>query len=177
MATGDVGRDEHGGTDRATSPAAGASHAANAVRQLFDPRRDDPMRFALHKGGADARADSTGAHVSNSTYAPSLSGTSAASIDLRTLGGGKQSESLLDDMDAGSTSAGSSNSIVRELKAAYTEILALETELHDEDTLAKDELADAKVDDQNGEAGNLSQRVQELRDDQYWVRLAQLHKR
>ena len=168
----------NGTVPKLASISTKASNASSGgQRQLFDPRRDDPMRFPLPVGGRDANNVDAGGQLDSLSMASnsvtsqsrSASGTSAASTDYKN-NRWKDKDHLLDYDDADSTASGG-NVLVRELKAAYREILKLEGKVQDEEYRArqgKEEEGHDKVDPEES--------VTQEGVDIYWVELAQSHR-
>lgn len=165
------------------SAAGGGPGAAAKSRQLFDPRRDDPMRFAearaeraaRHgagaKGGADARSLASGSVLSFASDATGATNDDAASGT------------------AGASGKRPPHPAMAPLKRAYREITDLEGRVAEEHRAAQAQSARDGGDADEfagglGGSGKAGVRIQGAAggagrarfDDEYWVRLASLHK-
>lgn len=143
-------------------------------RQLFDPRRDDPVKFAasVPNGSTMAlSANATRKHHNADTR--SLAASSVVSLSA---------PSVISTSDIGveeqhshpSQQSASPNPVVAQLKRAYREITDLEAKLQDEHKAA---MAAQSRDDDAGQGlriqgGGGAKRF----DDEYWVKLASGHK-
>ncbi|GAA5858929.1 hypothetical protein JCM9279_004362, partial [Rhodotorula babjevae] len=189
-AGGDDGDEAADSVAAGLGSAAGASSASRSSRQLFDPRRDDPMRFA------EARAERTAARHGG------LGKASAA--DTRSLASGSvlsfASDMTGDDAASASAASGAASAsgskrpphpAMAPLKRAYREITDLEARVAEEHRAAQAASAreGGEADDfaagggGGGSGAKAGVRIQGAGaggrarlDDEYWVRLATLHK-
>ncbi|KPV77805.1 uncharacterized protein RHOBADRAFT_51613 [Rhodotorula graminis WP1] len=170
---------------------AGASSASRSSRQLFDPRRDDPMRFA------EARAERTAARHGGLAKGPAADTRSLASGSVLSFA----SDMTADDAASASASAASGaapsassskrppHPAMAPLKRAYREITDLEARVADEHRAAQAASAreGGEADDfaasgaGGGGGAKAGVRIQGAGsrarlDDEFWVRLATLHK-
>ncbi|GAA5899122.1 hypothetical protein JCM8208_003009 [Rhodotorula glutinis] len=197
-AGGDEGDEAADSVAAGLGSVAGASSASRSSRQLFDPRRDDPMRFA------EARAERTaGRHP----HGALVKGPAA---DTRSLASGSvlsfASDMTGDDAASASASAASGapsasgskrppHPAMAPLKRAYREITDLEARVTDEHRAAQAAAsareggeADEFASGGGGGGGGLGGAKAGVRiqgagaggrarlDDEFWVRLATLHK-
>ncbi|GAA5820940.1 hypothetical protein JCM3770_002637 [Rhodotorula araucariae] len=173
-------RREDGDDDDEPGLPAGAATTATKTRQLFDPRRDDPMRFA------EARAARFGKGV-----APDA--RSLASGSVLSFASDTTADYAADDAASATTAAGSTHAsgsaeagrraahpAMAPLKRAYRAITDLEARVQDEHRAAQ--AASARgADASEGMGSGKGVRIQggagtQRLDDEYWVRLASLHK-
>lgn len=158
---------------------AGASAKS---RQLFDPRKDDPMRFAAPRAGSIA---------STSTKPGPHSGLTGSTFTLQTDSVMNLSNEAYGADDAASVNTGASghasasskrpdHPILGELKKAYRGILELEKKLQDENRRATrdgEREADASSGGPAASGAGVKIRGQGKKyDDEYWVKLAKAHK-
>jgi hypothetical protein len=101
--------------------------------------------------------------ISSATTQSSLSSLSIASSDYLSRSS-TQKDALLDEVESTLSGAGS-NALLRELKAAYRELLGYETKLQDEDSLSR-----------AGREEHASAAGTEERTDEYWCNLVHLHR-
>lgn len=145
-------------------------------RQLFDPGRDDPVKFSAQKSAigsepANSALASDARSVASSATRTSISSLSVASSDYRSRYSGR-SDALLDEVESTASGAGS-NALLRELKASYREILSVEAKLQDEDSYAKSAIEEqARIYGHDAD----DQGPHEKRPDEYWAKLVQLHR-
>ncbi|CEQ41277.1 SPOSA6832_02989, partial [Sporobolomyces salmonicolor] len=158
-------------------------------RQLFDPRRDDPVRFVQSGPSPAARSSARAAADTRSVASNSaLSFNSAASVSEVNGGDGLGADDAASINTANSgrgagASEQPSNPAMAKLKRAYREITDLETRLQDEHRAAM-AAAREREDDESGGAGSKGVRLQGAKnpggpakyDDEYWVKLANGHK-
>lgn len=148
---------------------------APVARQLFDPRKDDPVKFSTLKVPnrlqTDSTLDSDARSIISSSTRTSVSSLSTASSNYRSAFADR-TDALLDEVESTSSGAGS-NAFLRELKSAYRDILRVETQLQDEDRLAK---AARNEGAHLGSAEHDLEVFGEDRDDTYWVQLITLHR-
>lgn len=172
-ADGGGGDDEVGGFDSAAAaggvPGGGASTATgggggNKNRQLFDPRKDDPMRFAVagaprsgsvasasHKAAPVHPSGLTGSTVTLQTESVLNFATTEGESPYHGSGNGGDSSgpgtgeafgasghhgALPPPASSSSSSKRPDHPILAELKRAYREILELEKKLQDENRTA-----------------------------------------
>lgn len=163
-------REDEGGVSTSTSQLIGPSASngtSNASRQLFDPRRDDPVKFA--QGGGTSSRKSKTASVMSDTRSFTGSIASLASVV-------STSETLNVGGDAHSVNGGRSddpNPLVSALRRAYRHITELETQLQDEHRAA----ATAAAREEESGQGVRIQGGAKKYDDDYWVKLATSHKK
>lgn len=163
-------RDEH------ERSSLGLSSPVPAARQLFNPSRDDPVKFSVQAGSATSMregslsASDARSVVSSATHS-SASTLSVASSSYKSRHSAR-SDALLDEVESTASGAGS-NALLRELKASYREILNVEAKLQDEDSYAK-----SAMDERTQGLGcdNVVTPVREDRPDEYWAKLVQLHR-
>ncbi|TFK55267.1 hypothetical protein OE88DRAFT_1654050 [Heliocybe sulcata] len=118
------------------------SRDAPAHRQLFDHRKDDPVRFAVlarpsgHDGRPTPTPKSSGDYVSassTSSYAHSLA-SSSFTLSSSTTDGSSTGSALFDQGKPSQESSGSSNNaFAQQLKKLYRAISALEDRITKED--------------------------------------------
>lgn len=195
----DFGSRHSGGVvriDEPASSAAGGSRGA-AGGQLFDPRRDDPVRFAAlakRAPGVAAAAGSAASHSAHGTQsgasltsvstdgrslastAPSVTSSDNSRERRRRRGAGSgvaPSDSSEAEGAEGSRAAkpkqSETNSYVMDLKRTYREITTLEAKL-------KEEHASAKVEDEAGLRKPKGRTADGGVDHEYWLQLAAQHK-
>ncbi|GAA6004372.1 uncharacterized protein JCM10292_001450 [Rhodotorula paludigena] len=170
----------------------GAAGGSGKNRQLFDPRRDDPMRFA------EARAERAASRAASKADARSVLSfrsdlTGGAGGGESSVGGGADDAASI--LTAGSAPASSSHGgsaggrkkephpAMAQLKRAYREILDLETRLQEENRAVQAATL-REVDAEEGVAPSKGVRIQggtgvggtKRFDDEYWVKLANGHK-
>ncbi|SCV69696.1 BQ2448_1090 [Microbotryum intermedium] len=167
-----------------TIPATPTSNAPGAglSRQLFDPRRDDPVKFAQGAGAAggggpsaSSRKNAVGAADSRSFVSVASSTASQTNADQVVNGTAAANSSVPDEVLAPSA-APSENAIVAQLKRAYREIVELETKMQDENKAA---LAAMQREDEASSHHQPGVRIKgqgRKFDDEYWVKLASGHK-
>ncbi|GAA5868110.1 hypothetical protein JCM1840_006144 [Sporobolomyces johnsonii] len=163
--------------------------ASGRNRQLFDPRRDDPVRFVQSGPSPAARSSARAAADTRSVASNSaLSFTSAASASEINGGDGFGADDAVSINTANSgrgagASEQPSNPAMAKLKRAYREITDLETRLQEEHRAAM-AAAREREDEESGGAGPKGVRLQGAKnpggvakyDDEYWVKLANGHK-
>jgi protein SMG6 len=140
------------GEDREAGGAAvsqAASLGGMSSRQLFDPRRDDPVRFSHGSNNRKSTASDT------RSLAPSTISIASSAPSIN------ESNPVQD-----------ANSFMAQLRRAYKDIQDLEGKLQDEHRAA---LA-AAVRDEEADGGVRIQGSAKKSDDNYWVRLAMGHK-
>ncbi|KWU43213.1 hypothetical protein RHOSPDRAFT_19915 [Rhodotorula sp. JG-1b] len=171
-----------------------AAGSGGKNRQLFDPRKDDPMRFAVARPSAGVASASQ--QQQQAPPPPAYASTAGFTGSTFTL----QTESVMnlaaaDDAssirtgasghhDARPSAPASSSSkrpdhpILAELKKAYRGILELEKKLQDENRKATQEVERAAEDatPANDSEGVQIQGQGKKYDDEYWVKLAKAHK-
>lgn len=166
-------REGESGRRREEGEAAGGSNpqlvggsgaAAASSRQLFDPRRDDPVKFS--QGGGPLRKPTASDARSFAGSVLSL----ASSVTTVSDASGGQAEST--QGPGSGRREGESNSFMMQLKRAYKDITDLETKLQDEHRAA---LAAAAREEEAG-SGVRIQGGGKKYDDEYWVKLATGHK-
>ncbi|KAM0789307.1 hypothetical protein ACM66B_000146 [Microbotryomycetes sp. NB124-2] len=140
-------------TANATSAAA-----PSTARQLFDPRRDDPVRFS-QAPPANA-ASHRRREMSNGGVSSSVSLVSTASTQVEPTA----------DREAGSRTQ--QHPLVAQLKDLYRHITALETQLQEEHRIALSLLAQ----DEDNEPAVKIKGGSTRFDDEYWAKLAVQHK-
>lgn len=169
-------------------------------RQLFDPRKDDPMRFAVARPSAGVSSASqqqqqqqappayaSTAGFTGSTFTlqtesvmnlASPSGTAAAADDASSIRTGASGHHDAHPSASSSSSKRPDHPILAELKKAYRGILELEKKLQDEHRKATKEAERAAEDvaAANGTEGVQIQGQGKKYDDEYWVKLAKAHK-
>lgn len=165
-------------TETATHPTSN-SHQVNVEkpRQLFDPRRDDPVKFGAGAGSGSANAPQIGRKqgsaandarsLAASPSAVSLAAPSIALSDVISLGGPTG-----DDGASASSSSQQGNAIVAQLRRAYREIMDLETRLQDDHKAA---MAATAREEENSHGVRIQGGGKRF-DDEYWVKLASGHK-
>lgn len=163
-----------GGGSTTLAGNANATTTTTTPRQLFDPRRDDPVRFApstTANGTTRSKKHSTPSLLS----VTSLSSTSDLAPSPSSRSNPNALSNEFDDVNTASTSNGRQdpNSFVVQLKRAYREITDLETKLNDEHRAASN--AALREEEERGE-GIRIQGGRKKHDDDYWVRLANGHK-
>ncbi|BGP48819.1 hypothetical protein JCM10450v2_004695 [Rhodotorula kratochvilovae] len=148
---------------------AGAGAAAAKSRQLFDPRRDDPLRFA------EARAARKGAHAGADTR--SLASGSVLSFASDATGLTAEHAAADDTASASASGKRAPHPAMAPLKRAYRAITDLEARVQEEHRASA-----AREGDEDASPGGKGVRIQggaggaRRGDDEYWVRLASLHK-
>ncbi|GAA5987663.1 hypothetical protein JCM10908_007156 [Rhodotorula pacifica] len=198
--------DEDGGGDL----TAGAGSLANAQggknRQLFDPRKDDPMRFAAaapRPGPGSVASGPAATTASNGksgvAFPPGLTGSTFTLQTESVMNFAGQSDAFGGADDASSVHTSSQHApaastsgkrpdhpILAELKKAYRGILELEKKLQDENRKAAKDVERAAENAAAGVGagglegpGNGGVQIQgqgKNYDDEYWVKLAKAHK-
>ncbi|GAA5991646.1 hypothetical protein JCM11641_000208 [Rhodosporidiobolus odoratus] len=172
----------------------GVAGASGKSRQLFDPRRDDPMRFTSSSpnlpgpGGASA-AGGGGGKKHPAADARSLAGVSMLSVattasyasetDLPAPGGGADdAASLFTTTTSASHASGRKepHPAIATLKRAYREITDLEGKVQDEQKAAAKEREREEGEAEKGVRGQGGGGKVDGKGDEYWVRLAGMHK-
>lgn len=153
------------------TPVNPLASAGSASRQLFDPRRDDPVKFSYGHQSSSRKSKAASIVSDSRSFAGStisLVSNSAASISEMSNGG--------DGNHQPSNGAGARddpNPMVSALRRAYRDITELEAKVQDEHRAATTAAA------REEEAGT-SMRIQgggKRYDDDYWVKLAISHKK
>lgn len=129
----------------------------NSSRQLFDPRRDDPVRFTH---GGPAIRKSVAPSIVSSFASSAISVNSVASVELR------------NDLTEEGIGRADQNGFVAGLRKAYREITDLETKLQEEHKAA----FVAATREEEAAQGLRAAGVGKKYDDDYWVKLATGHK-
>ncbi|KDE04138.1 hypothetical protein MVLG_05429 [Microbotryum lychnidis-dioicae p1A1 Lamole] len=169
-----------------TIPATPTSNApgTGSSRQLFDPRRDDPVKFAQGAGAAggggggpsaSSRKNAVGATDSRILVSVASSTASQTNADQTANETAATSASAPEEAPA-PPAAPSENPIVAQLKRAYREIVELETKMQDENKAA---LAAMQREDEASPHHQPGVRIKgqgKKFDDEYWVKLASGHK-
>ncbi|SCZ89300.1 BZ3500_MvSof-1268-A1-R1_Chr9g10361 [Microbotryum saponariae] len=169
-----------------TIPATPTSNApgTGSSRQLFDPRRDDPVKFAQGAGAAggggggpsaSSRKNAVRATDSRSLVSVASSTASQTNADQTANETAAASASAPEEAPA-PPAAPSENPIVAQLKRAYREIVELETKMQDENKAA---LAAMQREDEASPHHQPGVRIKgqgRKFDDEYWVKLASGHK-
>lgn len=150
------------------------SASAGAVARLFDPRRDDPLKFSSSgpvgaMGGSGGRSGKSASVDTRSFVSSNVSGASGSNVSA------SEAPPQNDDGGARASEGPEPTQQVQDLKKYLKEITGLEKKLVDDNkalsaTLAREEEAST---------GNIVIQGGATRrfDDQYWVRLASDHKR
>ena len=136
-----------------------ASHS-NSSRQLFDPRRDDPVRFAH---GGPAIKKSLAPSIVSSFASSAMSVASVASVESR---------NDRNDLTEEAVGKQDQNDFVTGLRKAYREITDLETKLQEEHKAA----FVAATREEEAAQGLRVPGIGKKYDDEYWVKLATGHK-
>lgn len=192
-----VGGGGGGGGGAGTGMTAGGGGGKN--RQLFDPRKDDPMRFAVARPSAGVSSASQQQQQQQAPPPPAYASTAGFTGPTFTL----QTESVMNLASPSGTAAAAADDassirtgasghhdahpssskrpdhpILAELKKAYRGILELEKKLQDEHRQATKEAERAAEDTAaaNGSEGVQIQGQGKKYDDEYWVKLAKAHK-
>ncbi|BGP16794.1 hypothetical protein JCM10213v2_004798 [Rhodosporidiobolus nylandii] len=142
-------------------------------RMLFDPRRDDPMRFAGTPGPAAGKGKADARKVAGQSMMSIATTASGFSDAPDPAGGADDAASLFTTSTTASSAAQQKKQhpAVSELKRVYREIQELEQRVQDEAKAAQRE--------REREEGNGGVRLAGGRtkaDDEYWVRVAAWHK-
>lgn len=167
------------------SPGAGSINGSSAAgKQLYDPRRDDPVRFASSKrGNADSKSAASGSVVSKGKKkekeAGSSSGKSKSSKGSKTTGA---QNDLPAPGEEESRQSDGSNSYVKKLKSAYKVIADLEKALKDEESSMRARDEELKLRDRDTGrivpttgGGDMRLVGHKRSTDDYWVKLAKQH--
>ncbi|KAH9445831.1 hypothetical protein Pst134EB_023664 [Puccinia striiformis f. sp. tritici] len=141
-------------------------------RQLFDPRKHDPVRFA-----SSQRPTELTTHK-NSMLTPSSNGDHDPTTPYAYSPGNTQDDPTNEDED-------NKNDLVVNLKHAYKRIVSLETALKDEECAAKAkeeelrarEIREGLKPSKNSSASLLRNNAQQKRhQEEYWVKLSKQHR-
>ena len=162
-------RRDRGDEDAAGGPGGSSTSLPSQVsasRQLFDPRRDDPVRFAQPNGVLSKRSTADSRSFVSFGSAASVS---EVSTNLEDGGGSGLSSRGGGDQQA---KREAENPVVAQLRRAYRDITDLESKLQDENRAA---MAAATRDDEAGQGLRIAGGGKRF-DDEYWVRLATTHK-
>ncbi|BGP25228.1 nucleotide binding protein, PINc domain protein [Rhodotorula toruloides] len=157
----------------------GAGGVAGRSRQLFDPRKDDPMRFTQAAPTPSARTKDMRSFANGSvlSFQSSMSDVMASPVtgsDYTATGGADDGASILTGGSARSRS--SQHPALAHIKRLYKEITTLETQLQEENRAAQ-AAASRDADGEEGKAAGVRIQGQAKRfDDEYWVKLASRHK-
>ncbi|BGP08709.1 hypothetical protein JCM10049v2_004558 [Rhodotorula toruloides] len=157
----------------------GAGGAAGRSRQLFDPRKDDPMRFtqaapAPSGRTKDVRSLANGSVLSFQSSMSDVMTSPAGGSDYTVPGGADDGASILTGGSARSRS--SQHPALAHIKRLYKEITTLETQLQEENRAAQ-AAASRDAEGEEGKAAGVRIQGQAKRfDDEYWVKLASRHK-
>ncbi|KAK7023722.1 PINc domain-containing protein [Favolaschia claudopus] len=110
-----------------------------AGRQLFDHRKDDPVRFVL-RGKPPPTPKSSGEYVSASSTSSYANSMASSTFTLSSTTDGSSASSALFDRKSNPADNGSTNVFALQLKKLYRAITDLETKVKQEDS---DETEDA----------------------------------
>lgn len=154
-----------------STPTNSPPTTGGASRQLFDPRRDDPVKFSYGHQSSSRKSKAASIVSDSRSFAGStisLVSNSAASIsEMSNSGDGHH------HLSNGAGARDDPNPMVSALRRAYREITVLEAKVQDEHRAATTAAA------REEESGS-SVRIQgggKRYDDDYWVKLATSHKK
>ncbi|GAA5851616.1 hypothetical protein JCM8547_001150 [Rhodosporidiobolus lusitaniae] len=176
------GEDDEGEGGAGEGEAGGAGKGKN--RQLFDPRKDDPMRFvhgsstSLPAGGKKLASDAKSVASFASNASTDAGGGHDAPYPNGAGGGADDAASILTGASAASGRK-EQHPALAQIKRAYREITDLEGRLQDEHKAAMRERVREVEEKETGGAGGKRIKVEVVGrkwDDEYWVRLANGHK-
>ncbi|KAK4051322.1 hypothetical protein OIV83_002806 [Microbotryomycetes sp. JL201] len=141
---------------KSVTPSVSSAAAASNTRQLFDPRRDDPVRFSTHppQPSVASRGEMRNG-ASSSISLVSVASTTAAPPKEREAGSRHQQ-----------------HPVVAQLKDLYRHITALENQLQEEHRIALSQLSQDEEIEHVVTIKGSSKRF----DDEYWAKLALQHK-
>ncbi|GAA5893303.1 hypothetical protein JCM6882_007999 [Rhodosporidiobolus microsporus] len=194
-------RRREGGEDEGEGGEGGGEGAAaggGKNRQLFDPRKDDPMRFTPGAGGAGlgksgAKHDASARSLASQSVVSFASGVSDATGTgaVGEYAAHQQADdgaSVITGLSAASgrtnghsSSSGSSHPALVQIRRVYKTIQELEARCAEEGRAAARE-KERREEEGEGEAGVGAKGVRMVRregrawDDEYWVRVAGVHK-
>lgn len=148
-----------------TTPAPPSAHQQpgqhpSSSRQLFDPRRDDPVRFS-------------GSSLSRKPGTPSILSVASSTHSVASTSGLSMSEDMLPGKDASNAGGRQEiNPVVAQLRRAYRDITDLEAKLQEEHKAA---FLVATREEEVAQGLRQKEDVKKY-DDEYWVKLATGHK-
>lgn len=143
-------------TGSSYAPRGATSHThrddrSNAARQLFDHRKDDPVRFSVlarpQPGRPTPTSKSSGDHVSASSTSSYAASISSSTFTLSSTTDGSSASSALFDGRPGQGNEDSGNNVFSvQLKKLYRNISSLENKIKQEDSMEEtDDLQTSRV--------------------------------
>jgi protein SMG6 len=171
-------------TGSSYAPRGAASHThrddrSNAARQLFDHRKDDPVRFSVlarpQPGRPSPTPKSSGDYVSASSTSSYAASISSSTFTLSSTTDGSSASSALFDGRPGQGTEDSGNNVFSlQLKKLYRNISSLENKIKQEDSMEEtDDLQTSRVllKGKEVESGDLEKEKwkKQIEDHKQWV--------